>query len=236
MSRCAFITGSAHRIGKMIALHLAGKKYDLALHYNRSKSEMAGTLEEIKAKNIEAAAFRADFTKFSQVSELFDKVIKKFPLCDLLISNAAVYDPVSFSDTSREVLNRSIDVNFKAPFFLTQAFSKTVKNGHIIHILDSRITKNKSKNFLYTSTKKMLADFTRMAAVELGPNIRVNAIAPGLLLPADSRDEKLFDKLEKNIPLRKKCSVESLLKTLDFLIDTTDITGQILFVDGGQNL
>ena len=106
----------------------------------------------------------------------------------------------------------------------------------MIHLLDSRITRNRSGYFAYTLSKKILADFTKMAALELAPRIRVNALAPGLLLPSSREERKLFETLSAALPLKKSPTLKSFLTALDFLIDTPDVTGQIVFIDGGQNL
>ncbi|MBN2143617.1 MAG: SDR family oxidoreductase [Candidatus Aureabacteria bacterium] len=234
-SRTAFITGGAERIGKAIALHLASDDYNIALHYHTSKIQAENLISEIKKLGVKGKGFCADFSIDEEMLKLFPRVRDVFPDTELMIMNAAVFEKASFLQTDLSLFDRHFSVNLKAPFFLIRDFARQVKKGHVICLLDSSIANNKGGYFSYTLTKKCLADFTKMAARELAPSIRVNAIAPGLLLPRTG-EEKIFRILAKKLPMRKRPSIVSLLQVVDFLIANEAITGQVFFIDGGGHL
>ena len=108
--------------------------------------------------------------------------------------------------------------------------------SHIINILDARITRNRTRDFIYLFSKKMLAELTRMMAVELSPLIRVNAIAVGTMVSGNPKESSLFKKIKPTLPMQKHPTLNQFVHALDYLLDTPDITGQILYIDGGMNL
>lgn len=135
-----------------------------------------------------------------------------------------------------ELLQQQFSVNFFAPFILTQAFAQKCKNGAVINILDNKIEFQQNDYAAYLLSKKTLAEFTRLAAIEYAPNIRINGIAPGVVLPGEERTEDYVSWRIENIPLQQQGSVEDLLRAMNFLIDSEFVTGQIITVDGGENI
>ena len=192
--KSALITGGAKRIGKAIAVHLAESGFDIALHYNTSKKEALETAREIKGLGQKCLIFKCDFNKISNTLSLIKEVKKSFPSLNLLINNASIFKEGLLTNTDVNQFENHFNINLKTPFFLSRDFAKLCKRGHIINILDTNITRKHSKYFSYNLSKKMLHEFTKMAAVELAPNIRVNAVAPGPILPPPYKDLKYLQK------------------------------------------
>jgi len=236
MKKAALVTGGAKRIGREIALKLASKGYCLALTYNSSLKEAEKTARAIAKLDVKCELFRVDLARERDLFGLIPAVLEKLPYLNLLINNASVFEYGSIRETSPELFDKHIATNIKAPYFLSRDFSNNVKEGQIINILDTRITSDRSTYAAYSISKKMLAEFTRMAAREFAPKIRVNAIAPGLILPPEGKSEKYLDELAENIPMRRKGSTESITGAAAFLEENNYITGQIIFCDGGEHL
>ncbi|WP_159521387.1 SDR family NAD(P)-dependent oxidoreductase [Sunxiuqinia indica] len=238
MKKTALITGASKRIGKTLANHLASKGWNIALHYNSSgkqAEELESELSKQFAQN-KFAIFQANLMDEKEVQRLIPDVMKKFQSLDLLINNASVFDPSYLKDTALELLQKQMTVNFQAPFLLSRDFANYAKQGLIINFVDTRITTNKSNFAAYSISKKALWELTKMAALELAPKIRVNAIAPGVTLPPEDQDEDYLWELAKEIPMQKPGGLEPIIRSLDFILENDHLTGQLLFADGGENL
>ncbi len=227
------ITGGAKRVGRAIAQALSAKGYSIALHYNHSEAEAKTLAKEL---NTPCSLFQADLQHFEQLEPMMQAVFHQHPDCHTLINSASLIERISFKDTDETVFDRQMDINFKAPFFLTQFFAKHATQGHVINILDTAITDHKTSSFAYLLAKKALSAFTQMAAQELGPDIRVNGICPGIILPANEAEEHYRAKLASTLPLRKTGDVEQVIDAVQYLMKSTYLTGQSIFVDGGESL
>ena len=236
MSEAVLITGAAQRVGKYIALSLAETGYDIAVHYNESENEAVRLADQIKNMGITCEIFHADLSCPDEAGSLIEQVSDKFANLNVLINNASVFNACSLMDTSYDFLKRNFDINLFSPLLLTREFAKRCRNGQVINILDSNITKNQTSYFPYLMTKKALADFTRQAAVELAPDIRVNGIAPGLVLPGKNETEQAIKKFIKNSPLQEKAETDDIVDSIKFLLTANHVTGQILYVDSGKHL
>ena len=234
-SKSALITGGARRIGKAIAIHLAENGFDIALHYNTSKAEAEEVSKEIKSKGQNCVLFQCDLSKIDSVLNLIDKVKQSFSSLSLLVNNASIFEKKSLIETDLDFFENHFNINFKAPFFLSQNFAKNFKAGHIINLLDTNITRDRTKYFIYNLTKKMLSEFTKMAAAELAPDIRVNAIAPSAILPPSNGEKEYLDH-SQSIPLKRWGNLSEILQSIDFLLKNEYVTGQCIFVDGGEHL
>jgi len=232
----ALITGGAKRIGRQISLALADRGYTIALHYNTSEEEAKSLEKEIRIKKRNCILLQADLNDEDQAEKLVSKAIKDIGVIDLIINNASVFERNTFPETTRDIFNRHLNVNFKAPFFISQAYASQTTRGHIINILDTKITKLSKYYFSYTLTKKMLYEFTRMAAKELAPHIRVNGICPGLIMPEETMKQSMLESLIKKTPLKQKGGVAYIVSAVNFLLDNEFITGDVIFVDGGRHL
>ncbi|MCH7949456.1 MAG: SDR family oxidoreductase [Candidatus Dadabacteria bacterium] len=236
MSKAALITGGGKRLGKAISLSLAERGYDIAIHYNHSDKEAKETADLIREKGRECEIFQSNLSDISQVRSLIPTVFEVFPQCSILVNSASIFENIGFNDVTEEIFERDFNTNFKAPFFLSQDFSKGDDAELIINMLDMRINKIETEHFTYNLTKKALRDFTLMAAKALGPKIRVNGICPGPILPPPDKDIKYLEQIAKNTPLEKPGNPDYIITAVKYLLDNSFVTGQCLFVDGGQHL
>lgn len=236
MKPAALITGAAGRLGRGIALHLAAKGYDIALHYRHSRAEAEATARDIAGKNVVCHLLQADLADPAQCPALVAKAHTAFPQLSVLVNNASVFDKGGFLESDASLLRKEFAVNFEAPVFLTQAFARQVKQGAVVNMLDTCVTQHRHSHFFYLLSKKSLLAFTQMAAAELAPAIRVNGVAPGYVLPSEHWGEEYKEKLEARLPMGKIATVEDVAQAVYTLVSSPALTGQVLFVDGGEHL
>lgn len=238
MAKTALITGAAKRVGKAMALHLATLGWNVAIHYNSSDELAIKLLREITNKfpGQQFGIFKADLNLSGEVEWLIPNVIRKMGNIDLLINNASVFEASRLKKTTTEFLDQQMNVNFRAPFILMRDFATHFKSGVIINFTDTRIVNNQSNFAAYSISKKALWELTKMAALEFGPDVRVNAIAPGLTLPPEEKGDDYLMKLAEKIAMKRPGGLEPVLKSLDFILNNDYLTGQLLFCDGGENL
>ena len=179
----ALVTGASKRIGQAIAFTLATLGYRIALHFNHSQKEAQETAGHIKKLGSVCELLDCDLASEKEVSTLISRAYKKFPDLNVLVNSASIFEKSKFDIKDLPLFNDHFAINLKAPFILSCEFFRICKKGHILNLLDTNIVKNKTSHAAYLLTKKSLADMTKMAAVEFAPHIRVNGIAPGLILP-----------------------------------------------------
>jgi NAD(P)-dependent dehydrogenase (short-subunit alcohol dehydrogenase family) len=238
MKKTALITGAAKRVGKAMAHHLASQGWNIAIHYNTSSAEAELLRKELVQSfpDQQFEFFGADLNQIEQVEMLIPRVIQKFLRIDLLINNASVFEPATLAKTSTEFFERQMNINFRAPFILLRNYSQTYKSGIIVNFVDTRIVNNRTSFAAYSLSKKALWELTKMAALEFGPGIRVNAIAPGLTLAPEEKREEYLWKLAERIPMKRPGGLDPILKSLDYILENDYLTGQLLYCDGGENL
>lgn len=236
MKPAALITGGAVRVGKSIALYLAEQGHDIALHYNTSRNEADATAAEIKKTGVSCNVYQADLSDPVSHKTLIHSVGKDFPRFAVLVNSASVFERGPFMESNRTVFDKAFALNLAAPVFLTQAFAAEVGKGCVVNMLDTAISRDDHAYFFYLMSKKSLHDFTRMAATQLGPDIRVNAVCPGYVLPPEGFDKKYKEKLETRLPLGKVPTTKAVAEAVYMLVQNPTLTGQILYVDGGESL
>lgn len=232
----ALVTGGAHRLGREIALALAEHGHDIALHYGSSRAAATETALLIQERNVECEVIEADLAEVETAGTLVRAASERFPRLRVLVNNAARYDQVSLLNTSAEVFDALMAVNLRAPFFLIQAFARLVGEGDVINIIDNKIAFNQPAYGAYLLAKKALAELTRLAALELSPHIRVNGIAPGVVLPSEMRSAEYLAWRADGIPLRRQGDASDITRTVVYLLENRFVTGQVLFVDGGESI
>jgi NAD(P)-dependent dehydrogenase (short-subunit alcohol dehydrogenase family) len=242
-SGTALITGGAKRLGASIATHLAKMGYNIIIHYNNS-AKSAQNLQEkiIQNYQVDCQIIKADLSDSNQAYNLTKQISKDHKDWNLLVNNASIFEKNDFLNGGIKELKANFDIHLFAPALLTEGLAlhcqKRKIPGNVINMIDKNIVRYQTKYFPYILSKKSLAEFTKMAALELAPNIRVNGIAPGFIL--NSIDEKNAYKQTKEliskIPLRKQGSENDIITAIEFLLKSEFVTGQILFIDGGANL
>lgn len=237
--KVALVTGSAKRVGRYLASHLADRGYAIAVHYGRSSKEADDVVAELQARGVRAAAIGANLGDSQQAERLIAEVTHALGPVELLVNSASslVYDePRTFS---ADLFEMHMRVNALAPILLARDLADALPEGStgcIVNMLDMRVVAPPPTFFTYALSKQVLDTATRLMALSLAPRVRVNAIAPGLTLPSGTQSEDEFAAIVNDVPLRVGSSLARLARALDYLIDAEAVTGQTLFVDGGDRL
>lgn len=232
----AIITGSAKRIGKALSLCLAQEGINLALHYNSSDKE-AKELEKILADySIKTTLIKQDLSVTNAGETIFKSAIDRLGKIDILINNASIFPEHSVETFSYEDLITSVNIHAWAPLQLSRCLYSQCKKGIIINILDTRLWDYDLRHVSYYLGKQLLRNITRILAVEFAPKIRVNAIAPGLILPPPGETQEYLKKMSKTNPLQTFGDEKDVSDAVIFLLKAKFITGQVIFVDGGRFL
>ena len=234
--RTALVTGGAKRIGKAVCLALANRGLNIALHYGKSFEAAQQTADEVREHGVTCELFQCDMKDLGQVARLIPSVFNSLGDCQILINSASLFLRGTFQETSLSILEDNLTINFKAPFLLTQQFSEYAGKGLIINMLDTKITRSSETFFAYTLSKKLLFELTRMSAKVLGPDIRENGICPGIILPSSQTSDEMLHHMIERLPLEKKGSPGHIVQAVNYLIENDFVTGDCLFVDGGQSL
>jgi pteridine reductase len=237
--KVAVVTGGAVRLGKALALALAEQGARLVIHYSSSTGPAQETVTEIKAMGSDALTVQADFSQLGQVPSIVERAVAHFGQVDILVNSAAIFEPGKWDDTTEANWDRHFAINLKTPFFLSQAFAKHVgpeRAGHIVNIADWRGVRPGIGHVAYTLTKAALIAMTKSLALALAPNIQVNAIAPGMILPPHGEDRSYLERKAGKIPAQRVGSPEEIGKALIFLLRSDFVTGDLIFVTGGEHL
>ena len=233
------ITGAATRVGKAIALHFAERGWNIALHYFQSSSK-AKELKKILEQNwIKVALIEADLKKPKKVEKIISLAKSKLGTIDCLINNAALFEKDDIVNFTAKSWDSHLNINLLAPAILTKQFAKQApKNSisNIINIIDQRIFNLTPFFMSYTISKSGLQTLTKTMAMRLGPNIKVNAIAPGPTIKSKRQTNRHFRNQVKSTLLKQSVKVKDICDTAEFLINNNSLTGQIIAVDSGQNL
>ncbi len=236
------MTGAGTRLGRAIAEGLARGGADIAVHFHRSAEGAEGTLELVRNLGKQARAFGGDLTRSADIERLAADVEDELGPIDALVNNAAVLHRAPFLSTTPEQLQLQWELNARAPFLLTQEVVRRMmqrnKGGDVVNVLDIGGAIIPWKNYsAYCMSKAALAALTRCLALELAPHIRVNAVAPGTVLPPERTPQETLEQLRSRIPLHRFADAEEVVESVAFLLaGPRFITGQIVAVDGGRSL
>ncbi|MCB1193281.1 MAG: SDR family oxidoreductase [Leptospiraceae bacterium] len=232
----ALITGSGIRLGKAIAMDLAKRGCDIAIHYNQSHKDALETVSAIKSSGVDCEAFQYDLEKANEWEGFLKAVMTRFPDLNILVNSASMYSQAKISETDSNTFDKQMAVNIRAPFFLSKYFAKHCKKGNIINIIDNKVSFNQNTYAAYLLTKKSLVEFTKMAAIEFAPQIRVNGVAPGVTLPTSIRSPEYMKWRIEGIPLKMKGETYHITQAIVSILENEFITGQIITVDGGEGI
>jgi pteridine reductase len=240
-SKTALITGAARRIGARIARSLHEAGYNVALHFLRSKAEAQALADELnRARGDSARLIQADLLRSEQLAPLVEQAIGFWGGLDVLVNNASRFYPTPVGEVAENQWDELLGSNLKAPFFLSQAAAPCLRerDGVIVNIVDIHAERGLKNYPVYSIAKAGLAAMTRALAKELGPQIRVNGVAPGAILwPEHDMDEAKHAEILSRIPLRRKGEPDDVARAVLFFVrDAPYVTGQILAVDGGRSL
>ncbi len=237
--KVALVTGGAVRVGRELALTLARAGLKVAVHYGKSRQQADETVAEIKSLGGEAAPFQAGLRDVQSIPGLMEQVSNRFGRVDILVNSAAIFVPGDLFSTNEESWDEHFAINLKAPFFLAREFVRQLgsdRAGQIVNIVDWRIVRPGADYLVYTLTKSALLTMTKSLAKALAPQVRVNAIAPGAILPPPGKNLDYLASLAEHIPLNRSGSPADVAHALLYLLTADFVTGQLLFVDGGEHL
>jgi len=232
------VTGAATRMGAAIAKKLSGPNVEIVIHYNKSKLNAEKLQKELKKNKTKVWLIKGDLSKESDLKKIIKFAKSKLKYFDCLINNASLFENDSLKSFTSKSWNNHLNVNLKAPAFLTKEFAKNIKgkNNNIINIIDQRVFKLTPFFTSYTLSKTGLYTLTKTSAMSLAPNIRVNGIAPGPTIKNKRQTDKHFKKQYLATPLKRQVDVNEICNAVDFFIKNSSITGQVLAIDCGQNL
>jgi pteridine reductase len=234
--RTLLITGAARRLGRAMALRLAELGADIVVHHHTSRHDADTCAKAIRAFGRSAWLIRHDLSKPTRAADLIDKALQKAGRLDGLINSASVFPTDTLADASIRSLRVNQDVNAFSPFLLTRRFFERVRAGAVIHLLDSYIGRGQRRHVSYHLSKRMLHAMTMLAARDFGPGVRVNAVAPGPVLPAEGQSMAALRKLVAATPLQTPGTPADIADAVVYLLAAPYVTGTTLFVDGGAHL
>jgi len=235
----ALVTGGAKRLGRAIALALAGNGWDVAVHFHGSKDEAEATAAEIRKRGRRAAIIQADLTREREVESILPRVIEELGPLTCLVNNASVFEMDKIDTVTRESWDRHIEAGLRAPLVLSQAFARQLpegSDGNIVNMLDQRVWKLTPYFLSYTVAKMGLWTLTRTLAQALAPRIRVNGIGPGPTLPSPRQSQEQLERQWSAMPLGRGTTPEEIAAAVRFILAAPAMTGQMIALDGGQHL
>jgi NAD(P)-dependent dehydrogenase (short-subunit alcohol dehydrogenase family) len=246
--RSALVTGAARRIGRAIARDLADHGWDVAVHHHTSADEARRLVGEIEAIGRRAVALQADLADEPQAAGLVARAFERLGPISLLVNNAGIFDHDLPRTADAASWQRHMAINLRAPLVLTQgllaqlptaADGETPEPGaeaNVINLIDQRVLNLTPQYTSYTVSKAGLWALTRHLALALAPQVRVNAIGPGIVLPAPGATAARIDAMRRATPLRRGAGTDEICACVRFILATPSLTGQMVALDGGQHL
>lgn len=244
----ALITGGARRLGRAMALYLAGRGHDVAIHYSGSQDEAEATAAEARALGVKAACFQADLLDAVATAALLPRVAQAMGPVTVLINNASIFEYDNIRSATMENWDRHFGSNLRAPFQLLQALAAQApaplpdENAEpqaqalAVNMVDQRVLKPTPEFMTYSLAKAGLWTLTRTAAQALAPAIRVNAIGPGPTMQGARQSPEHFARQRAATILNRGADPQGITQALGYFLDARAVTGQLICVDGGQHL
>lgn len=232
----ALVTGAAKRLGAATALALANAGVHVVVHYRSSAGEAESVAAHARARGVNAWTLCADLGDPGAAEHLVDAAQGLAGSIDILVNNASTFPEGSLRDCSVADIEDNIRLNALSPFLMGRRFAAQNRDGCIINLLDAMIADYDRKHVPYHLSKRLLHSLTRMMAVEFAPKIRVNAVAPGLVLPPEGKDVSYLAALASSNPLHTCGDAACVTEAILFLLRSRFVTGQTIFVDGGRHL
>ena len=238
--KVVLITGAARRVGAALARGLASEGWIVALHYRSGAEEAEAVAGEIIAAGGQAKTFCADLSDSDGRGVLINTVVGHFGRIDALINNASMFAYDDLGSLEPSLWEAHLATNLTAPVFLIRDFARAISvqggEGAVVNVLDHKLVAANPDFLSYTAGKAGLGALTASLALGLAPNIRLNAVSPGLILRSGDQTDEEYQQAWSDTPLGRGTSLEDMLSTVRFLLETRGITGQVITVDGGEHL
>jgi len=234
--KTALITGAARRIGRQIALTLANEGVNIVVHYHHSAEKAEEVRRELVDLSVKAWTVQADFANAEEYGTLIDRSLQIAGALDILVNNASIFPQEKLDEMTLQSLDLNIEVNAWVPFQLSRDFAHKLGKGSIVNLIDSRIRGYDWNHTGYILSKHVLAVMTRMTALQFAPNVAVNGVAPGLILPPPGQDQSYLDRLVNTVPLKRHGDPQDIADAVLYLLKSDFLTGEVIYVDGGRHL
>jgi pteridine reductase len=234
--KTALITGAAKRIGRAIATTLAQSGVHIAVHYNQSASEALAFCGEIQRLGVSAWPIQGDLMDAERTAKVFEEAAAQAGPIDLLVNNASIFERDTLWEATGESIAKNVRIHAVAPLILSRELAKQGRAAHVVNLLDTRVAVYDREHASYDLSKSMLLTLTRMLALELAPNVAVNAVAPGAILPPAGLGAAHLSKLAHANPQNRSGTPEDIAEAVLFLLGSRFITGQVIYVDGGIHM
>ena len=232
----ALVTGSAKRLGRACALALAKQGASIVIHYRYSKEQAEDVHKEAAKIGAKAWLIQADLADTNQCKALFADAVRLAGKIDILVNSASIYPEGTLMESTEGDYVDNLMINALAPLTLSRLFAEQEINGAIVNLLDARMLDYDKKHVPYHISKRALFSFTRMLSVELAPAVRVNAVAPGLILPPEGEDSSYLQRFAHTNPLETWGTAADITDAVLYLAEAKFVTGQVLYVDGGRHM
>lgn len=232
----ALVTGASKRIGRAISSALANDGVNVVVHYNQSADEAGELRGEIIKLGVESWTVQADFGNPDEYGTLIERAVGLAGSLSILVNSVSIFPESRMENITFDGLMQTMQVNAWVPFELGRDFAESAGKGKIVNLLDTRHLGYDWKHAAYILSKKTLFEMTKMMAMEFAPDIAVNAVAPGLILPPPGKDQAYLDKLVHTVPLNRHGNPEDVASAVIFLLKNDFLTGEVIYVDGGRHL
>lgn len=236
----ALVTGGTRRLGLETVMALARQGVELAIHYHRSRQQARELCQKLEAEGTRAVAIHGDLDDPDTPANLLESAWKELGGLEIVVNNASIFPPGSVDQMELEDLFHNIRVNAWAPFAITRSFWRSVtakgKQGSVVNLLDTRMLDRSSRYAAYHFSKVLLWEITSITAREFAPQLQVNAVAPGAVLPPVDQLDSHMERLCANLPLQRRGYPADVVDATLYLLQAPFVTGQTIFVDGGRHL
>ncbi len=232
----ALVTGAGQRIGEAITLALADEQVNVVIHYRHSQSRAERLRDVLVGRGVRAFSIQADFDNPDGADLLVQRAQAEAGPIQILVNSASEFQREGLDAMTYPSLLQSLTVNAWSPFALTRAFARQTGTGKVVNFIDAQIAGQDLTHASYILSKHLLATLTTMTALQYAPAITVNAVAPGLILPPEGKDESYLEALAQALPLKRHGGLPDITRTVCFLLESDFITGQVIYVDGGRHL
>lgn len=238
-ARVALVTGGARRVGAAIARSFAQRGYDLVIHHGQSPREAELLAADLRQQHhVRVAVVQEDLREVQAPARVIDAAMRQMGALDVVVSSASVMESVALDAVSPEQWEQTEAVNLRAPFFLMQTAARVLRDGGVIVQMSDHLAFETIFPDLipHQVTKSAVTILVRTMASALAPRLRVNAVAPGLVLAPERMSEAALQHFLRDVPLARSGSPDDVVQAIHYLVDAPYVTGEVLHVDGGRHL
>jgi pteridine reductase len=234
----ALVTGGAHRLGRAITLALGQAGANIVVHYNRSAEQAQTVVDELAALGVQGASVAGDLSRVDEVERVVDTAVARWGRLDVLVNNAGIWANTPIGTVTEECWSELIDTNLRSAFFAAQHATPALRaaRGAIVNIADVGALRPWRNHTPYLVSKGGIITLTKALAMDLAPDVRVNAVAPGAALLPDDWTPEQVARATRNVPLQRLGRPDDVAQAVLYLVQAAYVTGVVLPVDGGRHL